>query len=242
VPQLDWKLHRKYFRQWVESAVADHHLRAQQLREGLAQFGLEAKLRRFDHHDTHAANAFYGSGYDEALIVTFDGYGSGNCGGIYLGSAHGIKPLHKFPFPNSLGQFYEHVTSALEFRPNRHEGKIVGLAAYGDPQVLRNVLLERFDCRDGDIRIRASMNYLFTRSMAQHIAKRDVAAAYQRVLEEVGTDSIRYWLKQTGMRKIAVSGGVHANVKFNQRIREIDGVDEVFVYPNMGDGGCATGT
>jgi carbamoyltransferase len=240
-PRLDWRLHRKYFAEWARLAIHDHYLRTSQLLEGLSTYGLESKLQRFDHHETHAANAFYGSGFDAALLVTFDGYGSGNCGGIYVGNAQGIKALHKFPFPNSLGQFYEHVTSALGFRPNRHEGKIVGLAAYGDPSVLKDVLQRRFECTEGDIRIRASMDYLFTRSLAQHFAKRDIAAAYQRVLEEVGAQSIRYWLKQTGLRKVAVSGGVHANVKFNQRIREIEGVDELFVYPNMGDGGCGTG-
>jgi carbamoyltransferase len=240
-PRIDWKLHRKYFRDWVRVAIADHHLRTQQLIEGLTRFGLESKLRRFDHHVTHAANAFYGSGFEEALVVTFDGYGSGNCGGVYVGDAKGIRPLQKFSFPNSLGVFYEHVTSALGFRPNRHEGKIVGLAAYGDPAVLRDTLWQRFECSAGDIRIRASLNYLFTRCLAQHFAKRDVAAAYQRVLEEVGVETVRYWLKKTGLKKIAMSGGVHANVKFNQRIREIDGVEEAFVYPNMGDGGCGTG-
>jgi carbamoyltransferase len=241
IPKLDWGLHRKYFREWVQNAVADHHLRTRQLYEGLAHFDLLSKLKRFDHHDTHAANAFYGSGFEEALLVTFDGYGSGNCGGIYAGSANGIQALQRFPFPNSLGVFYEHVTSALGFRPNRHEGKIVGLAAYGDPAILRDTLRKRFDCGSGELRIRASLNYLFTRCLAQHFAKRDVAAAYQRVLEEVGVETVRFWLRKTGLRKIAVSGGVHANVKFNQRLREIDGVEEVFVYPNMGDGGCGTG-
>jgi carbamoyltransferase len=240
-PRVDRRLHRKYFQDWVNGAIADHHLRTRQLLEGLARFDLESKLERYDHHDTHAANAFYGSGFDEALLVTFDGYGSGNCGGIYVGNAEGIRPLHKFPFPNSLGIFFEHVTSALGFRPSRHEGKIVGLAAYGDPAVLRDTIRKRFELSGGDIRIFASLNYLFTRCLGQHFAKRDVAAAYQRVLEEVGVKTIRYWLKQTGLRKVAVSGGVHANVKFNQRIHEIDGVEEVFVYPNMGDGGCGTG-
>jgi carbamoyltransferase len=227
---LDWRLHRHYFQKWAEVAIADHHLRTRQLLEGLSAYGLQGKLRRFNHHDTHAANAFYASGYDEALLVTFDGYGSGNCGGVYVGGPQGIRPLHKYRFPNSLGQFYEHVTSGLGFRPNRHEGKIVGLAAYGNPAHLRDVLAQRFDCRDGDIRIRASLNYLFTRSLAQHFAKRDVAAAYQRVLEEIGAESIRWWLRKTGMNKVAMSGGVHANVKFNQRVREIDGVESVFVF------------
>src|SRR5438270_71555 len=78
-PRLDWWLHRHYFRKYVAEATADHQRRTQELQEGLAAFGLEGKLRRFNHHDTHAANAFYASGYPEALLVTLDGYGSGNC-------------------------------------------------------------------------------------------------------------------------------------------------------------------
>jgi carbamoyltransferase len=239
--RLDAKVHRHFFRKWADVAIADHHLRTQQLAEGLALYGLAGKLRRFNHHDTHAANAFYGSGFEQALIVTFDGYGSGNCGGVYVGGRNGITPLHKFSFPNSFGQFYEHVTSGLGFRPNRHEGKIVGLAAYGDPAILCDALLARFECKDGDVQMRASMNYWFTRALSQHFAKRDIAAAYQHVLERVGAAVVSYWLKKTGITRVAMSGGVHANVKFNQRIQEIDGVDEIFIYPNMGDGGCGTG-
>jgi carbamoyltransferase len=240
-PRLDWQAHRRGFRRWADAAIADHRLRTQQLHDGLARYGLYGKLRRFNHHDTHAANAFWASGFDQALLVTLDGYGSGNCGGIYVGGPDGIRPLHRFMFPNSLGQFYELVTSGLGFKPSRHEGKIVGLAAYGNPEVLGPILRDRFECRAGDLRIRASLNYYFTRALAQHFAKRDVAAAYQRVLEDVTRETVRYWLDKTGLRKVAVSGGVHANVKLNQRIRELDGVEEVFVYPNMGDGGCGTG-
>src|SRR5262249_10083682 len=64
--RLDWRCHRRYFKQWAAAAIADHHLRTRQLYEGLAQYGLEGKLRRFNHHDTHAANAFYASGFEEA--------------------------------------------------------------------------------------------------------------------------------------------------------------------------------
>jgi carbamoyltransferase len=240
-PRFDWYAHRRFYRRWVSEASADHRLRTLQLREGLAQYGLEGKLRRFNHHDTHAANAFYASGFDRALVVTLDGYGSGNCGGVYTGGPDGILPLHRFPFPNSLGQFYELVTSGLGFKPSRHEGKIVGLAAYGNPEVLRDVLRLRLVCQNGDIRIRASLNYYFTRSLTQQFAKRDIAAAYQRVLEDVTQEMVCHWLAKTKLSKVAVSGGVHANVKLNQRIREIGGVDEIFVYPNMGDGGCGTG-
>lgn len=240
-PAVDWRLHRKFFNEWVTGSSADHVLRTKQLEQGLEEFGLAGKLQRFNHHDTHAANSFYASGYDKALLVTLDGYGSGNCGGVYTGGPEGLEVLQKFAYPNSLGQFYEMVTSALGFKPGRHEGKIVGLAAYGDPELLGPVLRERFVVENGDIRIRASMNYFFARSLAQDFAKRDVAAAYQYVLEQVTKEVCEYWVNKTGLRHVAVSGGVNANVKLNQRIHEIDGVDGVFVYPNMGDGGCATG-
>lgn len=240
-PWFDWKIHRHLFKKWVKEASAEHQQYTNELLAGLKEYGLDKKLRRFHHHDTHAANAFFSSGFDQALLVTLDGYGSGAAGGIYIGNADGIKLLHRFDFPNSLGHFYEQVTSGLGFKPSRHEGKIVGLAAYGNPEHLRQVLLDRFDCGDGDIRIRAGMNAYFVRALAERFAKRDIAAAYQRVLEDVATTSVRFWLKKTGLTKIAVSGGVHANVKLNQRLREIAGVESVFVYPNMGDGGCATG-
>lgn len=240
-PRLDWAAHRRSYRRWLAEASADHHKWTRELAAGLEQYGLAGKLHRFHHHDTHAANAFYASGYESSLVVTLDGYGSGCCGGVYTGDAEGLRPLHRFRFPNSLGHFYEQVTSGLGFKPSRHEGKIVGLAAYGNPEILRQVLLERFETPDGDIRIRAGLNALFTRALAGRFAKRDIAAAYQRVLEEVACRVIAYWQKKTGLANVAMSGGVNANVKLNQRVREIPGVKSVFIYPNMGDGGCATG-
>ena len=240
-PAWDWKLHKRFFNQWLSTASSDHKLRTKQLAAGLKEFGLESKLKRYNHHDTHAANAFYASGYKEALLVTLDGYGSGNCGGVYVGNSDGLECLQKFSFPNSLGQFYEMVTSALGFKPGRHEGKIVGLAAYGNPDLLGPVLRERFVVENGDIKIRASMNYYFARDLAQRFSKRDVAAAYQEVLEQITREVCEYWVAKTGMRNVAVSGGVNANVKLNQRIHEINGVDSVFAYPNMGDGGCGSG-
>ena len=240
--RVDHWLHRHCYRQWVAAAAADHALRQRELADGLAALGLESKLRRFNHHLCHAANAFYMSGYEEALVLTLDGYGSGNCGAVYRANRNGLEKLHEFPFPNSLGQYYEHVTSALGFRPGRHEGKIVGLAAYGDPEILGPSLRARFEgMEEGDIRMKCAMNCYYSRMLAQRYLKRDIAAAYQAVLEEVVQQVASYWVRQTGLGNICLSGGVNANVKLNQRIRECDGVDSVFVYPNMGDGGCATG-
>ena len=227
--------------QWGRDASAFHRKWQDDLENGLADLGLTGKLKRVDHHLSHASNAYYTSGFDEALIVTLDGYGSGLAGSVSIGRDGKIQRLHGVEYPHSLGTFYESVTSALGFKPSRHEGKIVGLAAYGDPQVLRDVLLARFDVESGNFRIRESNNLYFARMLAAEFPKIDVAAAYQHVLEVVATAYVTHYLEQTGIRNVVLSGGVVANVKLNQRIREIAGVERIFIHPNMGDGGCGTG-
>ena len=234
--------HDKCFKEWVEIAVADHEKWTKVLEDDLRTRGLLGKLKRYNHHLCHAANAFYGSGYDRALVISLDGYGSGNCGAVYVGTESGLEKIHEFRFPYSLGQFYEQVTAALGFKPGRHEGKIVGLAAYGNPEIVGPLLRSRFHgLEDGDIRIVNASNYYLSRYLSQHFAMRDIAAAYQKVLEEVAMKIANFWLSKTGCEYVCLSGGVNANVKLNQRIHECKGVKGVYVYPNMGDGGCGTG-
>jgi carbamoyltransferase len=227
--------------QWGDEASAFHRKWHEELENSLQELGLGAKLKRVEHHVSHAANAYYGSGFDEALIVTLDGYGSGLAGSISIGRGGAIERVHGVEYPHSLGTFYEAVTSGLGFKPSRHEGKIVGLAAYGDPAVLRDVLLARFDIKPGGFRIRESNNLYFARMLATRFPKIDVAAAYQHVLEVVATGYVAHYLKETGLRNVVLSGGVVANVKLNQRLRELPGVEQIFIHPNMGDGGCGTG-
>ena len=227
--------------QWGRDASAFHRKWQEDLENGLQETGLGGKLTRIEHHASHAANAYYGSGFDSALIVTIDGYGSGLAGSVSTGRGGTIERLHGVEYPHSLGTFYESVTSALGFKPSRHEGKIVGLAAYGDPSVLRDVLLDRFDLEPGNFRIRESNNLYYARMLAAQFPKIDVAAAYQHVLELVATQYVAHYLARTGIRNVVLSGGVVANVKLNQRIRNLDGVDRIFIHPNMGDGGCGTG-
>jgi carbamoyltransferase len=226
---------------WGQDAQAFHKKWHEELEQGLDESGLLPKLTRCEHHWSHAANAYYTSGFDEALIITLDGYGSGLAGSASVGRAGEIHRLHGIKYPHSLGTYYESVTSGLGFKPSRHEGKIVGLAAYGDPFILRDVLLARFEQLPGDFRIVESNNVYFTRMLASQFPKIDVAAAYQHVLEVVAAAYVTHWLKATNTRNVVMSGGVHANVKLNQRIKEIPGVENVFIHPNMGDGGCGTG-
>ena len=93
-----------------------------------------------EHHLTHAANSYFASGYEEALCVTLDGYGTGLAGSVSLGQGGKINRLDGIKYPNSLGTMYEQVTSSLGYQPSRHEGKIVGLASYGDPGILSDIV------------------------------------------------------------------------------------------------------
>ena len=146
------------------------------------------KLKRVEHHASHAANAYYTSGFDEALIVTLDGYGSGLAGSVGVGRGGRIERLHGVEYPHSLGTFYESVTSALGFKPSRHEGKIVGprrIRRPGGP-ARRAAGAIRPSSRATSASARATTS-IFARMLATQFPKIDVAAAYQHVLERVAS-------------------------------------------------------
>ena len=226
---------------WRRETMKYHKAWQDDLEDSLVDLGLQGKLKRFDHHLAHSAAAYFASGYERAVIVTLDGYGSGLAGSACVGEGNRIRRIHKLEYPHSLGTFYESVTSSLGFKPSRHEGKIVGLAAYGDPDILLDTILSRFDQEPGNFRIRESNNIYFSRHLAGLFPKIDVAAAYQRALEIIAANYVRHYVQQTGIDAVVLAGGVAANVKLNQRIFEIPELKRIFIYPNMGDGGCGTG-
>ncbi|RMH41615.1 MAG: carbamoyltransferase, partial [Deltaproteobacteria bacterium] len=212
------------------------------LRATLAEWGLADRLVYVDHHRAHVASAYYCSGFDRCLVVSLDGYGSGQSGSFYLGEGGRLRLLAPIPYPHSLGTFYRRVTQALGFKPNRHEGKIVGLAAYGDPDKLYATVRARFDLEHPDYyRFKSAQDPWFERRLVEDNEPADVAAAYQRVLEDVATLYIARWVRRTGVKHVACAGGVFANVKMNQRVLEIPEVESVFIFPNMGDGGVGAG-
>ncbi len=241
VPAISPFITRRMEEKNRENSLRLHQDSNRELEDNLKRWGLLGKLKWFEHHFSHAANSYLSSGFERALIVTIDGYGSGLAASINLGEGGSIRRLHSVRFPNSLGNFYASVTSSLGFRASRHEGKIVGLAAYGDPDVLSEVLRARFIEENGTYKIADNLNIFFSRYLALRFPKIDVAAAYQRVLELVACRMVRNWIESTGCDSVVLSGGVVANVKMNQRLYELEGVRRVFIYPNMGDGGCASG-
>jgi len=238
---LSRRMARKGSQLWGEEARNCHRRWQDDLSKHLRELNLDSKLKRFDHHLSHAASAYFASGFERALIVTIDGYGSGLSGSVSVGEGNSIRRIHKLEYPYSLGTFYEGVTSSLGFKPCRHEGKIVGLAAYGDPSILLDLLLSRFHQQPGTFRMLESHNIYFSRYLATLFPKIDVAAAYQRALEVVTTNYVRHYVEHTDIDTVVLAGGVAANVKLNQRLFESPGVRRMFIYPNMGDGGCGTG-
>ncbi len=209
-------------------------------------YGITAPVHFYDHHYCHAASAYYTSGFDQALVVTLDGGGDGRSGSVYLVENSQFKLLSSVDSFNSLGNFYSYITHLCGFKAEKHEGKITGLAALGKP-VYADILRQFIGYREpGKILYSIPM---FHRSALKRISEKlpvnfdraDLAASVQLILEEIGTSFIRYWLQQTGSTNLAVAGGIFANVKFNQKVHELDEVHNFFVHPAMDDTGLSAG-
>jgi carbamoyltransferase len=241
-------------------------------RRTLQSFGISASnLLTKDHHLSHAASAYYDSGYPECIIFTADGSGDGLSMTASVGLDGNISRLHAISNRNSLGAFYAAITKFLGFKMNRHEGKITGLAAYGDPSVCYKKLQSLMSICEGDRSFTVPLldersNFINKAAEAFHFIKgdyyscklanlridylnkyfatekkEDIAAAAQKLLEDLMVRYVKSFLIETGLENVVLAGGVFANVKVNQRIAEIPGVASVFIHPNMGDGGTATG-
>ncbi len=233
--------HFAYYTRFCMHAIRDHNKFHNDLIGSLKRLGLNGKLKRVEHHLAHAASAFYTSGFENALIVTLDAYGSELAGSISIGSPEGIERIHDIRYPHSLGLFYSQVTEALGFKPTRHEGKIVGLAAFGNPSVLFEEVYKRFNGSSSGFSYISGLNMKYARELAKNYPREEVAAAYQAVLEKVVTEMVAAYVKKYRQRNVVLAGGVTANVKMNQRIFEIDGIENIFIHPNMGDGGSGAG-
>ena len=238
--------------------------------EALAKLEIEAPIRVYDHHLCHAASAYFDFGHENSLIVTADGAGDGLSASVTLGNRGKLKVINTVSDLYSVGRFYSAVTKFLGFKRNRHEGKVTGLAAYGDYRLLYDKLKKIiYNTADGVGIQSALWNETsklkkgftkfgaFMKGMYYHGAhpvimeylenecsgykREDVAAAAQKLTEDIMRTYVNYYVQKTGVKKIALAGGIFANVRVNQEILEIPHVEEVFVYPNMGDGGTATG-
>lgn len=218
-------------------------LLAPALRRTLPRALRRAPIGFTEHHHAHAAAAWTLSGFADALALTADSMGDGLSATVGDCRDGRIVRLWSADARHSLGRFYEIVTEALGFLPSRHEGKVTGLAARGDPA--RIGVPSPFSWQ-GDRLVyggpdgSAGVAWVRDRLVRRH-GREDVCAWAQAILEENLVGLARTWLRRTGHRRLVVAGGVFANVRLNQRLHELDGVEGFFVCPNMGDGGLAVG-
>lgn len=215
------------------------------IRKYFKKYGIK-KFYFCDHHLAHAASAYYFSGFDDALAVTMDGLGDSLSHTAYAVRQGEWKKLLSGGGNASLGTFYAAVTEALGFKPNRHEGKIVGLAAIGDHNKIK--------CRKEDFIYitedkkdfkRARYNQMIDKVKAllqEGKTREDISAYAQDILEKNTIKHINKLCEMTGLKNIVLAGGVFANVKLNEKITEQCPIEKIFIQPGMGDEGLVLGS
>ncbi|MGH7564180.1 MAG: carbamoyltransferase family protein, partial [Gemmatimonadota bacterium] len=229
-----------------------------QLRDALDYDG---EVLYAEHHESHAASAFYPSPFEEAAILTMDGVGEWATASIGIGKGNDIELLRELYFPDSLGLLYSAFTYYIGFKVNSGEYKLMGLAPYGEPKYVQTILDELIDLReDGSFTLNQKyFNYLSGLTMTNGafdglfgapprrpetlIEQRhmDVARSIQEVCEEVILRMARTAKRETGMRKLCLAGGVALNCVGNGRILREGPFDDLWIQPAAGDAGGALG-
>ena len=219
------------------------------------------KLLFGDHHESHAASAFYPSPFEEAAILTIDGVGEWATSSIGTGKGNEISLLKELRFPDSLGLLYSAFTYYTGFKVNSGEYKVMGLAPYGEPKyvdVIKDRLLEIRD--DGSLK----MNHeFFSYSQGLRMTNRafdkllggpprkpesrvmqrdmDLARSIQVITEEVILKMTQYVHKVTGMKRLCMAGGVALNCVANGRVLREVPFEDIWIQPAAGDAGGALG-
>jgi carbamoyltransferase len=221
----------------------------------------EWKLLFGDHHESHAASAFYPSPFEQAAILTIDGVGEWATSSIGIGRGNEINLLKELRFPDSLGLLYSAFTYYTGFKVNSGEYKIMGLAPYGEPKyvsLIKDKLAEI--CEDGSIRMNhdyfgysqglrmtnRAFDGLFggrPRKPEALITQRemDLARSIQAITEEAVLKMAQFAYKETGLKKLCMAGGVVLNCVANGRILREGPFQDIWIQPAAGDAGGAIG-
>lgn len=227
-------------------------------------FGINAPIYYVPHHMSHAAGSFYSSAFDDAIVFTFDGEGDSESTTVNVGN-DGIEKLKGYPTMPSFGHFYARATYTCGFKVDDGEGKTMGLAPYGDPKILYDKFDDyiKVDGTDLDtsfgqiifdkkVDVDDKKNFAYYRynrpikdnpflPFKETHKREDIAAAAQALLEDKVSKFVSNWVEKTGKSKVCLAGGVTLNVKLNKKIRELKGVEDIFIFPNPGDSGSAAG-
>src|SRR5580704_8801503 len=214
-----------------------------------------------EHHESHAASAFFPSPFEEAAILTVDGVGEWATASYGSGSGNRIQLTHQLNFPHSPGMLYSAFTYYCGFKVNSGEYKLMGLAPYGEPKHVDLILEKLIDLKDdGSFRMDMSyFNYCQGLTMTSKKFDRlfggpprapetlltqrdmDLAASIQLVIEEIMLRMARHVHAETGMKNLCLAGGVALNCVANGRILREGPFEELWIQPAAGDAGGALG-
>ena len=250
---------------WLRDVIREHLAEAEGV-EGRKAIKKRARSYRFkvlfgDHHESHAASAFYPSPFQEAAILTIDGVGEWATASIGVGRGAELTLTKELRFPSSLGLLYSAFTYFTGFRVNSGEYKVMGLAPYGEPKYVDLIKRELVDVRDDGsltmnqkyfsycegLRMTApAFDRLFdgrARQPETPLTQRemDLARSVQEVTEEVMLKTAAYARRETGLKKLVMAGGVALNCVANGRILRETGFDDIWIQPAAGDAGGALG-
>ncbi len=214
-----------------------------------------------EHHQSHAAAAFYPSPFKEAVVLCMDGVGEWATTSTWIGKENTIKPLWEISFPHSLGLLYSAFTYYCGFKVNSGEYKLMGLAPYGKPKYLQKIKNHLIDIKeDGTFRLNIAyfkyhrgfrmtsrkFHKLFgapPREPEKEITQfhMDLAASIQNVTEEVVIKIARSLKKETNLKNLCLAGGVALNCVANGKLLEEKVFDNIWIQPASGDAGSALG-
>jgi carbamoyltransferase len=222
------------------------------------------KVHHINHHLSHAASAYYTSGWNQALVVILDGMGEAHAVTAYHAHDNQIDKLAEISAKDSIGILYSIITLHLGFEFNSDEYKIMGLAPYGNPARYRHFFEQAVELLDNGLikvpilrlnneRLDRETYGATRRYLEEHLIParipdgdttddhRDVAAALQECLDKVMLHICGHFGRKTGLRKLAMAGGVALNCTANGRLLQSGLFDDIYVQPAAGDDGSALG-
>lgn len=214
-----------------------------------------------EHHQSHAASAFYPSPYQEAAILTIDGVGEWTTNSLGVGSGNSFKIIREIKFPHSIGLLYSAFTYFTGFKVNSGEYKVMGLAPYGEPKYAQAIYDNLLDLKeDGSYHLNLKyFNYMSGLSMTNDgfdaifdgprrtpetpLTQRemDLAASIQVVVEECMLRQASYLHRETGLKNLVMAGGVALNCVGNGKLLAQGPFENIWIQPAAGDAGGALG-
>ena len=252
---------RKAMPIWLNDKLFQKRRLGEKLRVAAPEFDWDRRLLFAEHHQSHAASAFFASPFDEAAVLTMDGVGEWATTSVALGRGNSLETTRELHFPHSLGLLYSAFTYYLGFRVNSGEYKVMGLAPYGEPRYAQCILDHLIDLKpDGSFRLNQdyfdycvglkmtnrSFDALFggpTRRETEPLTQRemDLAASLQAVTEEVVLRLTRDLARETGAKNLCLAGGVALNCVANGKVLRDGSFEKIWVQPAAGDAGGALG-